>query len=105
MKTIKDKSKNKYCVCLGIEKTQKHHIFRFGFRKRMHSLGIDKITLFWEKPDGIVENNIPVDAYVRFCDECHKLCHPENIDYHLNQLVVNALKNGNNTVVDDAKRE
>ena len=87
------------CACQGIEKTQSHHIFRQGFRKRMHSLAMDKVSLFWEKQDGtIVETKIPVDAFVRFCDECHKLCHPENLNYHLNELVVNSLKNNKKVV-------
>ena len=88
--------KIKYCPCQIPEKTQKHHLLRKGLRKRLKKISVDKITVFWIKgPIGNekeVSTKIPINTYVKFCDECHKLAHPENLNYHLNELVVKSLK-------------
>ena len=77
------------CVCLGIENTENHHLFRRGIRKKWIKLGISKIKIYWQREDGKeVSTSIPIKAYAKICDICHKLNHPENISYHLNEMVV-----------------
>jgi len=80
------------CVCGSTEKPQCHHLFRKGIRKKWKKYGIKKIKVYWSKKDKQIETMIPINAYVKLCPVCHKLSHPENLNYHLNQLVVQCLK-------------
>ena len=78
-----------YCVCQSHITPQKHHLFRKWLRWRWEQVSVNKIWLFWVNKEGReISTRIPIDSYVRICPTCHKLCHPENIEYHLNELVV-----------------
>ena len=57
----------------------------------MKQLGVYKIKIYFEKNDKEICLNLPIDIYVKFCEKCHKLNHSENLNYHLNELVVESL--------------
>jgi len=87
------------CICGSTDKPQKHHIFRKGLRKKWERMGLKNIMMCWSKSKyskaKISTIPIPIFAYVRICPRCHRLAHPENLGFHLNELVVNHIEQQN----------
>ena len=58
----------------------------------LKKLSVTEIKVYYEgKGNNEVSVIIPIDSYTYFCEFCHKLNHPENINYHLNEVVVETL--------------
>lgn len=80
---IQYKRYNRWCMCQSPEKTTKHHVFKYPLRKIWAGLGMRSIKVFFiSKTETEVWTGIPIDAYVRICDSCHRLNHPENLLYY-----------------------
>ncbi len=94
---MKKESKRKVGKCQLSDKEEyieKHHIFRKSMRR---GIALKPIKVEWIKRNNtqgsaIIQMNATVDV----CDEKHKLIHPENLNFHLNKLVVQSLKEKGN---------
>jgi len=87
------------CLCQGALSIQKHHLFRTQVRNRWKSLAQRKVWVHWEDGTGKEKKVfLPIDIYVKICEQCHKINHPENLPYHLNEIYVNEMYGGNKMV-------
>ncbi len=69
---------------------QKHHLFRKNIRRGKAN---KEIELQYVKDTGdVVKVKIQMNVTINVSDDIHKLIHPENLNYHLNALVVKSLK-------------
>lgn len=86
---------------------QEHHLFRVNIR---NNIKYKLINIKWITEEGnVVKSQIQMNTTVNVCDEKHKLIHPENLNFHLNEMIVKKIKksanvnfNNNTTRVNNA---